>query len=142
MSDEIKKTPRQEDGSFQLDPGHALAAFEWDVIDVEGADWATEMEVTPKVINSSGALQGGLLATLIDMVAGTALLRGENAYKQTATSEMHVSYLEGARVGPVRALATIVRRGGRSAVVRVDVYDHGADDLHVATSMLTFAARR
>ena len=76
------------------------------------------------------------------MVAGTALLRGENAYKQTATSEMHVSYLEGARVGPVRALATIVRRGGRSAVVRVDVYDHGADDLHVATSMLTFAARR
>ena len=55
---------------------------------------------------------------------------------------MHVSYLEGARVGPVRALATIVRRGGRSAVVRVDVYDHGADDLHVATSMLTFAARR
>jgi acyl-coenzyme A thioesterase PaaI-like protein len=52
---------------------------------------------------------------------------------------MQVSFLAGARVGPVRAVAHVLRRGRRSAVVRVDVYDLGADDLHVTTSTLTFS---
>jgi uncharacterized protein (TIGR00369 family) len=98
-----------------------------------------EMEVTPQVVNSSGALQGGLLATLVDMVAGSALLRGDHAYERTATSELQVSYLDGARIGPVVATAHVLRRGRRRAVVRVEVRDRGADDLHVATALLTFA---
>ncbi len=106
---------------------------------VEGADWAMEMEVTPQVVNGSGALQGGLLATLVDMVAGSALLRGEQAYERTATSELQVSYLDGARIGPVVATAHVLRRGRRRAVVRVEVHDRGADDLHVAAALLTFA---
>ena len=121
--------------------GHAFDSFDWRHVEVEGADWAMEMEVTPRVVNSSGALQGGLLATLIDMVAGTSLLRGGSAYGRSATSELQVSFLAGARVGPVRATAHVLRRGGRSAVVRVDVHDLGADDLHVATATLTFSVR-
>ena len=70
------------------------------------------------------------------MVAGVSLLRGDKAYLRNATSEMQVSFLAGARVGPVRAVAHILRRGTRSAVVRVDVHDVGADDLHVATATL------
>jgi uncharacterized protein (TIGR00369 family) len=100
-----------------------------------------EMDVTPLVVNSSGALQGGLLATLIDMVAGVSLLRGDQAYVRNATSEMQVSFLAGARVGPVRAVAHILRRGRRSAVVRVDVHDVGADDLYVAAATLTFSVK-
>jgi uncharacterized protein (TIGR00369 family) len=98
-----------------------------------------EMEITPRVVNSSGALQGGLLATLIDMVAGTCLLRADDRYVRSATSEMQISFLAGARIGPVRAVATVLRRGKRSAVVRVDVHDEGADHLHVAAATLSFA---
>jgi uncharacterized protein (TIGR00369 family) len=122
-----------------LASGHAFESFDWRDVTVDGADWAMEMEVTPRVVNSSGVLQGGLLATLIDMVAGVSLQRGEKAYLRNATSEMQVSFLAGARVGPVRAVAHILRRGRRSAVVRVDVHDLGADNLYVATSTLTFA---
>ena len=86
-------------------------------------------------------LQGGLLATLIDMVAGTALLRGDVPYERGATSDLQISFLDGARVGPVVAAARVLRRGRRSAVVRVEVHDRGADDLHVATATLTFAVR-
>jgi len=100
-----------------------------------------EMDITPRVVNSSGVLQGGLLATLIDMVAGVSLLRGENAYVRNATSEMQVSFLAGAHVGPVHAVAHILRRGRRTAVVRVDVHDVGADNLHVAAATLTFAGK-
>jgi uncharacterized protein (TIGR00369 family) len=122
-----------------LAPGHALDAFEWRAVTEEGADWVMEMEITPRVVNSLGALQGGLLATLIDTVGGMALLQGDLTGPRHVTSEMQVSYLAGARVGPVRAVAHILHRGRRSAVVRVDVRDVGADDLHVAAGMLRFA---
>lgn len=124
-----------------LASGHAFESFNWRDVTVDGADWAMEMEITPKVVNSSGALQGGLLATLIDMVAGVSLLRGEDSYMRSATSEMQISFLDGARRGPVRAEAHVLRRGYRSAVVRVDVYDAGADDLHVAAATLNFAVK-
>ncbi len=129
-------------GPQNLVPGHAFEAFDMRTVEVADAECAMEMQVTPQVVNSSGVLQGGLLATLIDMVAGTVLLRGSDAYESVATSEIQISFLAGARVGPVLARSHVLRRGRRSAVVRVEVHDLGADDLHVATATLTFAARR
>jgi len=125
-----------------LAEGHAFDAFDWREVEVEGADLALEMEVTPFVVNSSGALQGGLMATLADMVAGSVLVKGDGAYQSAFTSELHISYLAGARVGPVRASAHVLRRGKRSAVVRVEMIDRGADDLPVATCTVTFSVRR
>jgi uncharacterized protein (TIGR00369 family) len=122
-----------------LTPGHAFEAFEWRVVTEEGTDWVMEMEITPRVVNSSGALQGGLLATLIDSVAGMSLLQEDLTGPRSVTSEMQVSFLAGARVGPVRAVAHVLHRGRRSAVVRVDVHDIGADNLYVATGTLRFA---
>jgi uncharacterized protein (TIGR00369 family) len=113
----------------------------WREVEVEGADLALEMDVTPKVVNGSGAIQGGVLATLIDVVAGLSLTRGEHAYMRIGTSEMQISFLDGARIGPARAVAHILRRGGRNAVVRVDVHDLGADNLFVATATLTFSVK-
>jgi uncharacterized protein (TIGR00369 family) len=122
-----------------LVPGHAFEAFDWRVVTEDGADWVMEMEITPRVVNSSGALQGGLLATLIDSVAGFCVMQGDVAGRRPVTSEMQISFLAGARVGPVRAAAHILRRGRRSVVVRVDVRDVGADDLLVAAGTLRFA---
>jgi uncharacterized protein (TIGR00369 family) len=122
-----------------LAPGHAFEAFEWRIIAEEGADWVMEMEITPRVVNTLGALQGGLLATLIDSVGGMALLDGGLTGPRHVTSELQVSFLAAAKVGPVRAVAHILHRGGKSAVVRVDVRDVGADDLFVATGTLRFA---
>jgi uncharacterized protein (TIGR00369 family) len=143
-SNSVGGEPPQSSRELQLGPvekaeGHAFRAFSWRDVTVEGADWAIEMDVTPKVQNNNGVLQGGLLATLIDIAAGLSLLRGEQAYARNVTSEMQVSFLAGARVGPVRAVAHVLRRGRRTAVVRVDVHDVGADDLYVAAATLTFS---
>ena len=93
-----------------LAPGHAFEAFDWRPVTQEGADWVMEMEVTPRVVNSSGALQGGLLATLIDSVAGMSLMpgvmEGDFPGPRPVTSEMQVSFLAAARVGPVRGRRT------------------------------------
>ena len=122
-----------------LVPGHAFEAFDWTVVAEDGADLVMEMQITPRVVNSSGALQGGLLATLIDSVAGFCVLQGDASGRRPVTSEMQISFLAGARVGPVRAAAHVLRRGGKSVVVRVDVRDVGADGLLVAAGTLRFA---
>jgi len=121
---------------------HAFFAFDWREVEPGDADFAMEMEVTPRVVNSSGALQGGLLATLVDVVAGRALLETPGGYTRAATSELHLNFMEAARTGPVRAEARILRHGYRTAVVRVDVYDTGAGDRHVATATVSFTGRR
>lgn len=128
--------------SLPLVEGHAFDAFDWRHVAVEGADWAMEMEVTPRVVNSSGVLHGGLMGAMVDLVAGTALLRGPEPYAWAATTEIQMSLLEPARVGPVRAEANVLRWGARSAVVRVDVSDLGANGRLVAACTLTFAVRR
>jgi uncharacterized protein (TIGR00369 family) len=113
----------------------------WREVVVEGADLAFEVDVTSRVVNGSGSIQGGVLATLIDVLAGLSLSRGDHGYVRAATSEMQISFLAGARIGPARAVAHVLRRGRRSAVVRVDVHDIGADNLYVATATLTFSVK-
>jgi len=123
---------------LRLVPDHAFSTFDWRDVDIEGADFAIEMDVTPRVVNSSGALQGGLMAVLVDLVAGRALLKPPSGFTKVATTELHLDFLEPARDGPVRAEAHVLRRGRRSAVVRVEVHD--VNGRLVATATLSFAA--
>ena len=126
------------DGSAAgLPAGHAFEAFDMRVVEVEGADWAMEMDVTPRVVNSSGVLQGGLMATLVDMVAGVALLRGEAPYERGSTSELQISYLDedpatvGERLSPVvgrlwsTASSRLVLAAPFESVVTVDLERFG-----------------
>jgi uncharacterized protein (TIGR00369 family) len=97
-----------------------------------------EMAVGPRLTNNRGGLQGGLLATMVDIVAGCAALDGMPAGQSVATSDMHLHFLSAVTVGPAHAEARVVRRGKRTAVVQVDVHDAGRDVL-AAISTVSFA---
>jgi uncharacterized protein (TIGR00369 family) len=55
----------------------------------------------------------------------------------TATIDLNVHFLLPIVTGPARATATVVRRGKRTVVVRVDVHDVGRDRL-AATAIVQF----
>ncbi len=59
--------------------------------------------------------------------------------RTVATSGVALSYLAAAGAGPLRAVATALRVGGRQGVVEVRVHDAGSDDLLVATALLTLS---
>ncbi len=107
---------------------HLLQQLSMRDVEVAGADLAVELDLDGRITNPRGALQGGLLATLVDIVAGRAVLAGGPG-DGVATSELSVHYLHGLTIGPGRAVATVVRRGDHSAVVTVDVFDAGSDTL-------------
>lgn len=119
-------------------PGHLLGQLGMrDVVD--SADrLVIEMDNRPDLTNIRGALQGGLLATLIDIAAGRLAGNVAGADQDVTTADMNVHFLAPIVVGPARAEATVVRAGRRLIVTSVDVTDAGRDRL-AARATLSFA---
>jgi uncharacterized protein (TIGR00369 family) len=99
-----------------------------------------EMDIRAEFSNVRGALQGGLIAVLIDMCAGRLAYQtcdNENGFS-TATSDLNVHFLSPVTVGPARTEARIIRNGKSSIVLQVEVRDVGRDKL-AAVSTISFA---
>ncbi|MGX1809202.1 PaaI family thioesterase [Nocardia sp. NPDC055321] len=92
-----------------------------------------ELPVTPRVVNTSGGLQGGLLATLADIAAGTAALEIRPPNSGVVTSDLSIRYFRAIRSGTARAVCTIVHAGRRSIVVQVEVIDSDGEVAALAT---------
>lgn len=107
-------------------------------VQVPGADIAMEMPLRANMTNLRGGMQGGLIATLIDVVAGRASWAGLPEGTTIATSDLSVHYLASIAEGPARAAARILRRGSRRIVVRVDVDDRGTGEL-AAVATVSFS---
>jgi len=103
-----------------------------------GGEFAMRLPVGPHITNTRGGLQGGLIATLADVVAGIALHEHLPAGTGAATSDLNIHFLSAVTVGPAHAEAWIRRRGKHTAVTQVEVYDAGREVL-AAICTLTFA---
>ena len=100
-----------------------------------------EMDVLPQFSNVRGALQGGLIAVLIDVCAGRLAYQScdhENGFS-TATSDLTVHYLSPVAVGPARTEARVLRRGTSKFVLHVEVTDVGRDNELAAVATIAFA---
>jgi len=81
---------------------------------------------TKAVINGArGTVNGGVLATVADMVSALALSTAFDGAMPFATSDLHVRYLEPAK-GEVRAEGKVIRFSGRGAILecRLTCGDH------------------
>jgi uncharacterized protein (TIGR00369 family) len=118
--------------------GHLLGQMGMrDVVDTDER-LTIEMDNRPDLTNIRGALQGGLVATLIDIAAGRLAEHHVGPDQSVTTADMNVHFLAPVVVGPARAEATIVRAGKRLVVTAVDVTDVGRDRL-AARATLSFA---
>lgn len=70
-----------------------------------------EMDNRPDLTNVRGAIQGGLVATLIDIAAGRLAGNASGHGYSVTTADMNVHFLAPIIEGPARAEATIVRAG-------------------------------
>jgi uncharacterized protein (TIGR00369 family) len=124
--------------TIEADPVHILDRMGFRDIEVGTEKLVIEVDNRPELTNIRGALQGGLLATLIDIAAGR--LAGElvSADQDVTTADMNVHFLAPVVDGPARAVATVVRAGKRLIVTQVDVIDAGRNRL-AAKATLTFA---
>lgn len=127
-----------ESTPMKTTPGHLLNQMGFrDVLETDDT-LILEMDNRPDLANIRGALQGGLVATLIDIAAGRLAGNNVGADQDVTTADMNIHYLAPIVDGPARATATIVRAGRRLIVTSVDVIDAGRDRL-AARATLSFA---
>lgn len=105
-------------------------------------EFAMTMPVSPQVVNTSGALQGGLIATLVDVAGGQFGLDYLEPGTTMTTSDLFVRYLRPVRQGSAFAVPKVLRSGRRAMVMQVDIFGDGGgdgDDELLATATVNFA---
>lgn len=100
--------------------------------------YTMEMPVRPQTVNTAGALQGGLIATLADVAGGSLGLRYLAPGTGLTTADLFIRYLRPITEGSARAVARIVRAGRRTVIAQVDIFRSGDDEL-AATATVNFA---
>lgn len=101
-------------------------------------EFAMTMPVTPQVVNTSGALQGGLIATLVDVAGGQFGLEHLRPGTTMTTADLFIRYLRPIRQGLAYAVPRMLRSGRRAMVMQVDIYGDGDGEL-LATATVNFA---
>jgi uncharacterized protein (TIGR00369 family) len=118
-------------------PFFEYLGLRWNTVD--GDRVTVEIDLRDDLRGPTGNLQGGIIATLVDVAAAsTAALSGTGL---VATTEMTVHYLAPGKVGPVRAVGELLRSGGRAVSVEVRVFDVGVDDRLMAVALTAFVHR-
>ncbi|MGE3449109.1 MAG: PaaI family thioesterase [Microbacteriaceae bacterium] len=83
-----------------------------------------------------GTAHGGAIASLVDMAASCALLTVLAEDESRTTIDLTIHYLAPGR-GTLNAIATVRRRGGRTAVIDIEVA--GGDGSLIALGRAVFA---
>ena len=105
-------------------------------------DLTVELPVAPHVVNTNGGLQGGLLATLVDIVAGQRAMEVIPPDTSVVTSDLSVRYLRPVKAGAALATARIVYSGKRSLVMQVDIAAPDRELAAIATVSFAIIPRR
>lgn len=101
-------------------------------------EYTMELPVSPQVVNSSGAVQGGLIATLADVAGGQLGLKYVPAGAGLTTADLFVRYLRPINAGSARAVARVLRAGRRTVVTQIDIF-RSCDNELAATATVNFA---
>ncbi|MGO9354968.1 MAG: hotdog fold thioesterase [Mycobacterium sp.] len=101
-------------------------------------EFAMTLPVSPQVVNTSGALQGGLIAALVDVAGGQFGLNYLQPGTTMTTADLFVRYLRPIRQGSAFAVPRMLRAGKRAMVMQIDIYGDGEDEL-LATATVNFA---
>jgi acyl-CoA thioesterase len=100
------------------------------------------LAITDDMRNQRDVVQGGVIASVIDVAMGTAAGGGnyDTRKRPLATLELKVNYLAPATGDTMSATADVIRMGSRAIVVKCDVF-RGDGEL-CATGLGTFMTRR
>jgi uncharacterized protein (TIGR00369 family) len=103
-------------------------------------EFAMTIPVSPQVVNTSGALQGGLIATLVDVAGGQFGLDYLQDGTTMTTADLNIRYLRPIRQGTAYAVPRMLRKGRRAMVMQIDVLsDDDGDEALIATATVNFA---
>lgn len=93
-----------------------------ELLEVEGGKARVRLPVDEAVQNANGALHGGAVATLVDVVGTLAIMSADREHRPGVSTDLNVSWFSPAPGGStVLVEATVLKSGRTLAFVQVDV---------------------
>ena len=89
-------------------------------------------QVRKELLNSAGALHGGVTASLADAAVGSALYHRFNGARKFATVELKVNYFRPVKEGRLVARSKLLRVGSTISVGQVNLSDGEGREVGVA----------
>lgn len=105
----------------------ALCGLQYDAASVGKCSMSLHLE--EQHLNPQGTAHGGLIATLMDVTAGSVGFFAHGKLRPVMTQSCSIQYLRPVRGPRVYAAAECVKAGRRSAVVRCDLWDESPEKL-------------
>lgn len=101
-----------------------------------------QCKVRKDLLNSSGAVHGGVTASIADAAAGSAIHHHFRGSRPATTVELKVNYFRPVTEGRLRARCHLLRVGGTICVGRVDLSDDQRRPVGVAIVTYMFLDAR
>jgi uncharacterized protein (TIGR00369 family) len=128
------------EGRAEGPPAAALLGWELLAVDPEAGTIEVAFTASDRFLNPFGAVQGGLLAAMLDDTLGPALVATLGPGELAPTTDLHVQFLSPARPGRLVGRGRIVRRGGTVGFMAGELVDESGTV--VATATATAQIRR
>lgn len=107
------------------------------VVDVDDGSATVELTLEPDSLNRWGTPHGGVLFTMADIAAGTALLTRRQEAVVTVSSTMEfLSAASGA--GTLRAVGRVEKAGGHLGFARTEIWDEEGRLIAVMHTVMSF----
>ena len=115
-------------------PAGVLLGWELVAVDPEAGTIEVAYTATDQFLNPFGAVQGGLLAAMLDDTLGPALVATLGAGESAPTTDLHVQFLRPARPGRLVGRGRIVRKGRDVGFMSGELIDEAGEVVAVATA--------
>jgi uncharacterized protein (TIGR00369 family) len=120
------------EGKVEMPPAASLLG--WKALTLEPGHVRVRYTARPEFANPQGAIQGGFLAAMLDDAMGPALFTTLAAEDFAPTIEMKVSFLRGARPGPLIAEGRVVHQTGSLAFLEGTLATEDGELVAMATA--------
>jgi uncharacterized protein (TIGR00369 family) len=120
----------------RAEPPPAAVLLGWELVTVDPEAGTVEMSftATEQFLNPFGAVQGGLLAAMLDDTLGPALVATLGPGESAPTTDLHVQFLRPARPGRLVGRGRIVRKGRDVGFLAGELVDDTGEVVAVATA--------
>jgi uncharacterized protein (TIGR00369 family) len=122
------------DGRAAPPPAGVLLGWELVAVDPDAGTIEMSFTATEQFLNPFGAIQGGLLAAMLDDTLGPALVATLGPGESAPTTDLHVQFLRPARPGRLVGRGRIVRKGRDVGFMAGELVDDSGEVVAVATA--------
>ena len=113
MSDHLK----------EISPSAVLLGREIVSVDTESGEVRLRFLADRQFSNRHGTVQGGMLAAMLDSATGNAVIANLPSDRTAVTTRLDTTFVKPATLGPLTAIARLVKLDDRSASAEAELVD-------------------